>query len=623
MTTLATILADNPTLLLALGDAAGSASAADASGNGHAAAASGITFGVADADSGDAGTGATAGSSTATLTVPASPALNLGTGAFTWLGFARLTSSVGGTQLLAGSNAAAAWWVGVSGNKLSWSFGSGSGTATGTGGVALNDGKDDLLVVRRSAAGAVTTSVDAANDSAGAGTFAGQLGASTQGVGVLNFDNPTPGPFGFTGGTLKYAALFVGTALTDAQVAAIYAAETTAASVAIPVADPNWQHAPFNTFGNGPGTLAANGLAAGSTVAAILAEGGSPASLTIANTGNVTFTLDMSRLAAVGLAASQWPVVSFSVDGGPWADLTLVAGQTAYQIVNGGAVGTHNVRYRVKSNYSPSTNDGASKWVPTGSPALPPFAVVVTGATADAGASTVPQAAAAGGVDLFLGDSLTEGVRVYSASDLPSANDSANWVAAVASTYNSSFGQLGYGGIGYGAAGIGGVPQFNQSSGLYFQGVSRLDANGLYQPQPTRVWVCLGTNGATAQADVAQAIALTRARAPSARVNMLVPPGGFARAATAAAVAACGDANVKLADAGTGFQVGLTGLVSGGTARSFDGLHLNATASGPAYAAAVTAATAGPAGSAAAAAPDPVAVGQAVWAYANRSLTSS
>lgn len=592
-----TIAGFGPTYYLTLGEAAAATVAADASGNGHAGTASNITFGVADSDVGDAGKGATAATATGNITVAASSATAIGTGAFTWTGLVRVVTSITGTQVLTGSQAfpvAQSWWIGISGNKLTWDFGNASvGThATGTGGPALNDGAEHLLAVRRAATGgAVTLLVDGVADSAGAGTFTTAIGSATAGTGVLNFDNSSSQNFGAVGAVVKHAALFVGTALTDAQVNAIRTADTTAATAAIPVTDPNWTHTPFNTFGNGGGTFAANNVPSGSTVAATLCEGGTPASVTVANTANLTLMLDMSRLATVGLAANKWPVVSFSVDGGPWADLQLVAGQTAYQIVNGGAVGTHTLQYRFKAAYSPSANDGASKWTPTGSPAVPPFAVVVTGLVADAGAATVAQAAATS-VDLFRGDSESEGLRQAGGTDAVASNDAANWTNAVAAAYGSAFGQLGYGGAGYEATGTGGVPPYPQSSGLYFAGVSRLDAGGHYQPVPSRVWLMLGTNGTTTQADVAAAIAAERSRAPSARVNVCVPPGGFARAAIAAAVAACGDANVKLLDAGAAFQVGLTAFVTGGTAKSFDGLHLNYTA-GAAYAAALVAAAGG------------------------------
>jgi hypothetical protein len=84
-----------------------------------------------------------------------------------------------------------------------------------------------------------------------------------------------------------------------------------------------------------------------------------------------------------------------------------------------------------------------------------------------------------------------------------------------------------------------------------------------------------GTNGNPSQSDIAAQIAKYRTIAPTARILMIVPPGGYARdaktAATNAAIAA-GDTNISLIDAGAAYQ---TGLISYGTPsrQAYDGLH--------------------------------------------------
>ena len=591
-----TILALGPTACWPMADAAGSSTAADVSGNGHVATVmSGVTFGQSMPLGADTGTGATAAAGNGNgLSAPASSAWNVGTGNFTALAWVRFPTEQSGTQVPIGfhsTSGTADWRIEVDGNgtdtTVSWLVGT---TSTPAAFVLPIDTNTHLVALRRNA-GTVTLSIDGTTKSASTATgVTSAVGDSTAAMGLLDYATAAFFPFL---GDAKFLTFFNGTALTDAQVASVYqaGAGTPPPTVTtIAVTNANWLHTPFNTYGDGNGGMAPNNLPYNSSVAAIVCEGGMPASITVAGTGNATLNIDVSRMNAAGLAASLYPLISYRVTSAgptqtPWTDFQPTNTSTGIPILTAAAVGQYQIEYVYKSGCS--ATGGVNKWVPTGTPAVPPFAVVVTGLTLDLNATTLQPTVPSGGLDLMRGDSITEGLRMNSADDTQiTTNDSRdNWPAAVGTAFGSQWGQTGYGATGYEVGGTGGAPPFNVSAGLYFQGALRLDANGHYQPQPTRIWVAHGTNGTTTQADVAAAILMERSRAPSAMIFMCVPPGGFAGSQIHAAVAASTDPNVFVLDTGPSMAVGLA-QANTPSSVAWDGLHPNNVRS-PQYGAAL------------------------------------
>ena len=508
----------------------------------------------------------------------------------------RAAFTAAGTMVALGATGSgASWWAGFNAGKFSWNVGNFNLTASAaTNDGAWHDYEIDCLhtngqsppdgfviyVDGTAVSASYTTFANPTSPAFSVGRFGGTAGYDFNGLidelAIYNGSLRTSSFPSFTPPTAP-------TSNTAANLIALYHLDgnaTDSASAApttttIAVTDANWLHTPFNTYGDGTGAFGANNIPGGSTIQAIVATGGTPDSVTLSSTGNITLGVDVSRLVSASVAAGNYPIVSTSLDHGQWVDNQLTPTSTGIVVLSSGTVAQHTLQYVYKAGYCPATGSGPSKWTPAGTPPVPPWAIAVTGLTVDAGCTTVGQAAPAGGIDLVHGDSITEGLRAINASDAVTGNDGLdNYPSIIASTYNSQLGQLGYGATGYEQAGQSGVPGFGSSSGLYFSGASRLDANGHYQPQPTRIWIAHGSNGTTTQSDVATAITTARSRAPSARINVCVPPGGFARAAITAAVAACGDSNVKLIDAGTTFQLQLDGSTfPTATNKASDGLH--------------------------------------------------
>lgn len=290
---------------------------------------------------------------------------------------------------------------------------------------------------------------------------------------------------------------------------------------------------------------------------------------------SATLNLDLSPLAAIGDPAN-WPAIAYSVDNGPITVSQLAPGVGAITLATGLAAGTHSLFVIAKSHVL-----GFATWT------APNNAIRITGLTLDAGAATVAPTLRPLRM-LAFGDSLTDGLRMFSAGDTVNDTDAAQgWAQVAADALRAEVGVIGFGGTGW-QVGYNNVPQFfnegsptNQSWDKYFAGASRL-VNGLFSPMPDLIVTMHGTNDPSNAANAAAVqlwLAACRNAAPNSWIFICVPPNGRARSAITSGVAAYlaahpGDAKAKVIDLGPSWQPGIDTFAASDS--TTDGLHWRA-----------------------------------------------
>lgn len=279
---------------------------------------------------------------------------------------------------------------------------------------------------------------------------------------------------------------------------------------------------------------------------------------------SVGVKVDVAAMVSANLPAASYPIVRTVIDGVSFVDTQLTsAGATITR--SGLAAGAHTLDVYF---LAADINNG-DRWV------TPVNAVRIAGFTLDAGA-TVSAVSKRGKSALFFGDSIWEGyLAAGTVTTQPAGNNCLlTTVPGLAKAFDAEYGTIAFSGQGYQVAGNNGAVAFPSAYASHSSGRSRLVA-GLFSPAPDYIFVQHGTNGTTTQADVQAMIANLRAAAPSARILMLVPANGKARAQITAAVAAVASAAVSLIDIGTGYAAGIAAFGGGANLYSLDGLHPN------------------------------------------------
>jgi len=293
------------------------------------------------------------------------------------------------------------------------------------------------------------------------------------------------------------------------------------------------------------------------------ANPGAYARMTFSGT-SVGVKVDVSAMAAANLPAASYPIVRTVIDGVLFSDTQLTsAGGVVMR--SGLSAGTHTLDVHF---LAADINNG-DRW------ATPVNAVRISGFTLDSGASLSAVSKRSKSA-LFFGDSIWEGyLAAGTVTTQPVGNSSLlTTVPFIAKAFDAEYGVIAFSGQGYQAAGNNGPVAFPSAYASYSSGRSRLVA-GLFSPAPDFIFVQHGTNGNTTQADVQTMIANLRAAAPNARILMLVPANGKARAQITAAVAAVASPTVNLIDIGTAYAAGISAFGGGANLYSLDGLHPN------------------------------------------------
>lgn len=328
----------------------------------------------------------------------------------------------------------------------------------------------------------------------------------------------------------------------------------TAGAVSVATSDANWKFSPYNWADS-----------AGSKVAV---NGGAYFKLGFTGT-SISVGLDVGSLVSGGVASGWYPYLRYSVDNGALTDIQLTSASNALA-VSGLSAGSHTIEVWYQAGFWENIGGTApDRWT------TPVYCIKITGATLDAGASTVAPTWLSNSM-IWFGDSISEGIRANNSTTQPanqSAYDSAP--AYVAQALGCELGNVGFGGQNY-AAGFNSIPAMSSAYTYVFAGQSRL-TGGVLSPAPQYVCIWQGANGNPAQADVQTAITNMRTIAPAAWIVVIVPVGGVGRTNITAAVAAYqaatpSDTKVALVDLGSSWGVGLSSLGSA-TKQAVDGLH--------------------------------------------------
>jgi len=294
--------------------------------------------------------------------------------------------------------------------------------------------------------------------------------------------------------------------------------------------------------------------------------------------------VDVSRGDRAGLPPESYPVVGYSIDGGPFQVLRLVRGDRERTLADGLSEGRHTCRA-----YLRWVGFGHERWRAGRQVAL----WQVTGLRLDPGASVFRDPELRPRRVLFFGDSILDG-----AFNLGAETDSRRaWPEVVAERLDAEPGRVGFEGQSYaivGNASNGNVPALfipgnpRESTWDLLDSAHPRLAAGRFAPLPDVVFLSHGANDAinrvfASQVEEALGGLLPRLRAaagPACLIVVVVPFEGFFRKTITAVVAAyrssTRDARCHLVDLGPDASSrGVDQVAGQAIPRSFDGLHPN------------------------------------------------
>ena len=276
--------------------------------------------------------------------------------------------------------------------------------------------------------------------------------------------------------------------------------------------------------------------------------GGASLHVGFEGTTNVALEVDTSRIAVPD--ASRYPIIAWSIDGGPVQTHQLAAGETSIPLCADTADPVVDLFVK-----------GMCPWINRFDGDPPPNAVTITGFTIDDGGRAVaaPQPQ---GVWLSIGDSITAGDGAAFAENQGRPQESrwaesddarASYAWRLARHLGFRESRLAYGGYNW-TGGLANVPPLVTLIDRKTSRASRLTGDVL-EPPPDVVTVNLGTNGRPRPEDVAAALAAVRKRSgPQAVLIVLVPFNGASRVEVTAGYEAyrqaSGDERVHLVDLG-------------------------------------------------------------------------
>jgi len=249
----------------------------------------------------------------------------------------------------------------------------------------------------------------------------------------------------------------------------------------------------------------------------------------------LSITLDVSTLVSSGI--TTYPVVAWTVDGGPFQYNTLTSGTTSFSLFSSLNPGqNHDVQIWLES-----IGAGVSKWG-TGS-VLPLNCLIVSGFTSDGdfvAPVLKPNRIA------ILGDSRTQGNILYpTEGGAKFASHLRSWIPAFISQWDAEYSTIGWSGQGWTTNGQDGIPAFNSGGSQTWKRLNSKNARSWTLSDGSTysdVLINMGTNddlhGGTndgVQAALADMLPQIRALAPGARIWVLVPFGQKMRIGISAA----------------------------------------------------------------------------------------
>jgi lysophospholipase L1-like esterase len=265
-------------------------------------------------------------------------------------------------------------------------------------------------------------------------------------------------------------------------------------------------------------------------------------------TKKVALQVDTSRIALP--EPTRYPILAWTVNGGPVQTHQLVANETSVPLCTDAADPVIDLYVK-----------GMCPWINRYEGDPPPNAFTMAGFAVDDGGATVA-AEQPRGIWLSIGDSITSGDGAAYAEKqgrpkTPLWAESDDGRAAYAWLLAKHFGyresRLAYGGYNW-AGGLAKMPKLATLIDQKTSTVSRLDGDML-QPPPDIVTVNLGTNGKPKITDIVDSLIAIRKRSgPRAALLVMVPFMGSSRAEVASGLQAykeaSGDERAHLVDLG-------------------------------------------------------------------------
>jgi len=305
----------------------------------------------------------------------------------------------------------------------------------------------------------------------------------------------------------------------------------------IPVTDPNF----LNSLT--PNNWVTKADAVNSTVC------GASFTVGFKSTQNVALQIDNVHLD--GIVASRYPIIAWTVNGGPWQNHQLLAGETSVTLVSG--VTNPVIDFYIK---------GMSPFEDRYNGDVPVNSVKIKGFIVDSGGGTfsvvLPKK-----IWLTIGDSIMSGDcaafvagQGRPADDLWASSDDgrASYGYLLARHYGYREMRLAYGGYDWGG-GLASVPALATLADQKTSTVSRFNA-GKLDPIPDVVLINLGENGAPSLSNVTNALFKLRNRVkPATKIIVMIPVSGAAQSQVTQAFngyqTASADTNAFLVNLGT------------------------------------------------------------------------
>lgn len=281
------------------------------------------------------------------------------------------------------------------------------------------------------------------------------------------------------------------------------------------------------------------------------------ASVTVKFKGTNQVTLQVSTGHMVFGSPNRFPIIAWTINGGPVQTHQLRAGEISVKLSDG--IADPLIDLYIK---------GMSPIEDRYSGDLPPNSVKITGFMVDEGGSAV-KATKARKHWLTIGDSILSGDggalednQGRPADDLWAASDDsrASYGYLLARHFGYLESRLAFGGYDWGG-GMAGVPSLSTLIDSITSTTGRIKA-GKLDPVPDVVMVNLGENGAPAEKDVTDALMKLRSRVSTeTKIIIMVPVSGRARSAVTKAFnayqSASADKSIYLVDLGFfGFSTG-------------------------------------------------------------------
>ena len=249
------------------------------------------------------------------------------------------------------------------------------------------------------------------------------------------------------------------------------------------------------------------------------------ASLSLRCGGTRSVDLQVSSGHITTTVPGRFPILAWSVNGGPMQSQQLAAGETSVRLSTG--VADPVIELYIKG-FSPFEDRFSGE--------LPPNSAKITGLAVDAGGKLLPPQLPSR-IWLNFGDSILSGDGAAYAAGQGRPPDDA-WAASddgrasygylLAQHYGFREARVAYGGYDWGG-GMAGVPSLETLIDQTTSTVSRL-SDGRLSPSPDVILINLGENGAPGEESVIVALTRLRSRVKAdAKILVMIPVSGRAR----------------------------------------------------------------------------------------------